>query len=419
VGAIEDYVFAMKHDNEQQEQRRREQHKTRRQQQPGLKPDEPPRAYNPPEQKVMGRAARILEKKGGEDVALQRNHQAKEDNRHKQKVSHRLKDDNLEAARALKATLLGDTVTELVKKEDGQQDGHNGTSDGADAAAGIKKEEGTASDDVVIKNKDPDDNSNGMEEKTSGKRSLDQMEKKKRKKEKKTKDGNEDGVQDVDEDSDLFDEESSDDDDDDDNDDEDENAVPPVVIPLDPEAAKKFKEKVKAEKQKQLDEYSKNVEDNVRLHEAGWKDRYYTDKCKADDVHANGGREHMFRSYVMGLCWVMKYYYDGCPSWKWYYPFHYAPFASDLKNIERFQKECNSFELSTPFNPVEQLLAVLPSDSAHAVPKPARWLMMDEESPIIDFYPRDVPVDPNGKAMPWLWVVLLPFIDEDRLLAAM
>jgi len=46
-------------------------------------------------------------------------------------------------------------------------------------------------------------------------------------------------------------------------------------------------------------------------------------------------------------------------------------------------------------------------------------LMMDEESPIIDFYPRDVPVDPNGKAMPWLWVVLLPFIDEDRLLAAM
>ena len=29
------------------------------------------------------------------------------------------------------------------------------------------------------------------------------------------------------------------------------------------------------------------------------------------------------------------------------------------------------------------------------------------------------PVDPNGKAMPWLWVVLLPFIDEPRLLAAM
>lgn len=125
------------------------------------------------------------------------------------------------------------------------------------------------------------------------------------------------------------------------------------------------------------------------------------------------------RSYVMGLCWVMKYYYDGCASWKWYYPFHYAPFASDLKNIERFQKDCTSFELHEPFKPVEQLMAVLPEDSAHAIPKASRWLMCDAESPIIDFYPKEVPVDPNGKAMPWLWVVLLPFIDEERLLAAM
>lgn len=115
----------------------------------------------------------------------------------------------------------------------------------------------------------------------------------------------------------------------------------------------------------------------------------------------------------------MKYYYDGCASWKWYYPFHYAPFASDLKNIERFQKDCSSFELHEPFKPVEQLMGVLPSDSAHAIPKASRWLMCDEESPIIDFYPEDVPVDPNGKAMPWLWVVLLPFIEEERLLAAM
>ncbi len=127
----------------------------------------------------------------------------------------------------------------------------------------------------------------------------------------------------------------------------------------------------------------------------------------------------MFRSYVVGLCWVMKYYYEGCPSWKWYYPFHYAPFASDLRNIERFQKDCESFELCEPFKPVEQLLAVLPEDSSHAVPKEARWLMADEESPVIDFYPKDVPCDPNGKAMPWLWVVLLPFIDEERLLAAL
>ena len=115
----------------------------------------------------------------------------------------------------------------------------------------------------------------------------------------------------------------------------------------------------------------------------------------------------------------MKYYYDGVPSWKWYFPFHYAPFASDLKNIERFQSSCNDMDLSSPFSPVEQLLSVLPEDSSHAVPKASRWLMKDEESPIIDFYPKEILCDPNGKAMPWLWVVLLPFIDENRLLDAL
>ncbi len=114
----------------------------------------------------------------------------------------------------------------------------------------------------------------------------------------------------------------------------------------------------------------------------------------------------------------MKYYYEGCPSWQWFYPFHYAPFASDLKNIERFEKDCKSFELGEPFKPVEQLMAVFPADSSHAIPKSIRWLMSDRESPIIDFYPTEIACDPNGKAMPWLWVVLLPFIDEQRLLDA-
>jgi hypothetical protein len=85
----------------------------------------------------------------------------------------------------------------------------------------------------------------------------------------------------------------------------------------------------------------------------------------------------------------------------------------------RFAKDVKALELSAPFNPVDQLMAVLPSDSAHALPEASRWLKLDEESPIIDFFPSQVPVDPNGKAMPWLCVVLLPFIDEERLISAM
>lgn len=181
-------------------------------------------------------------------------------------------------------------------------------------------------------------------------------------------------------------------------------------------AEEAVKARIKENVENQLEKYREEVQDVVRLGEPGWKTRYYTDKMKADDIEHGGGREKVFQSYIEGLCWVMKYYYSGCASWQWFYPFHYAPFASDLRNIDRFTI---TFNEGQPFHPFEQLMGVFPSGSSHAIPKPYRWLMSDTESPIIDFYPKDIPVDPNGKAMPWLWVVLLPFIDEERLLEAM
>ncbi|CCI46952.1 unnamed protein product [Albugo candida] len=174
--------------------------------------------------------------------------------------------------------------------------------------------------------------------------------------------------------------------------------------------------RVKEMVDEQLDKHRQGVKDVVRLGEPGWKKRYYNDKFKADDIAHGGGKAKVLQSYVEGLCWVMKYYYSGCASWNWFYPFHYAPFASDLVDIDRFTI---SFDLGQPFRPFEQLMGVFPAASAHAIPKPYRWLLRDPKSPIIDFYPTEIPVDPNGKPMPWLWVVLLPFIDEARLLEAM
>ena len=45
--------------------------------------------------------------------------------------------------------------------------------------------------------------------------------------------------------------------------------------------------------------------------------------------------------------------------------------------------------------------------------------MTEETSPIIDFYPKEIELDMNGKKADWEAVVKIPFIDQDRLLRAM
>uniref|UniRef100_A0A674C185 5'-3' exoribonuclease n=1 Tax=Salmo trutta TaxID=8032 RepID=A0A674C185_SALTR len=144
-------------------------------------------------------------------------------------------------------------------------------------------------------------------------------------------------------------------------------------------------------------------EDNVRLWEDGWKQRYYKTKFDVDATD-DDFRKKVVKSY-------------GCASWKWYFPFHYAPFASDFKDIKGMFTD---FELGTkPFKPLEQLMGVFPAASGNFLPPTWRSLMSNPESSIIDFYPDDFAIDLNGKKYAWQGVALLPFVDERRLRAAL
>lgn len=170
------------------------------------------------------------------------------------------------------------------------------------------------------------------------------------------------------------------------------------------------------QKRKRADsESDEEPDDEVQLGMDGWKERYYFRKF--DCAVVTNIADQVAREYVIGLCWVLLYYYQGCSDWQWFYPYHYAPFASDFRDIARIDVKFN--RNSKPFKPLEQLMSVFPAASSQNLPISWRRLMSDPKSSIIDFYPKGFRIDLNGKKAAWMGVALLPFIDEQRLVLAL
>ncbi|RAR04095.1 5 -3 exoribonuclease [Stemphylium lycopersici] len=151
------------------------------------------------------------------------------------------------------------------------------------------------------------------------------------------------------------------------------------------------------------------------------------EQAKVVDVSPEDAQTEMQKKYDEKFdAWKNDYYKskfdwdrsneEELPSWPWYYGYHYSPMISDVK---RGLKADINFKLGQPFKPYQQLMGVLPDRSKSIVPKAYHPLMTSEDSPIIDFYPRDFTLDMNGKKQDWEAVVKIPFIQEDRLLKAM
>lgn len=148
-----------------------------------------------------------------------------------------------------------------------------------------------------------------------------------------------------------------------------------------------------------------------------YRREYYLQKFKFD-VEEVGGEDQLRRLqriYMEGLHWVLQYYHNGVSSWSWFYPDFYAILAGDMKNLRGIKV---AFQKGRPFKPLTQLMSVLPPESAEFLPTPMRELMVSPRSPLVDFYPLEFETDPNGKRNAWEAVVVVPFIEEKRLLAA-
>ena len=117
--------------------------------------------------------------------------------------------------------------------------------------------------------------------------------------------------------------------------------------------------------------------------------------------------ELVAKHYLTGLQWVLTYYSKSVPSWKWLYPFHYAPPASLLiKYISKF--ETPRFRRCEPCDLFEQLLYVIPPTYHALLPKPLDHVL---KTSMIQYYPENVEIDVSGKKQEYQGVVCLPFID--------
>jgi 5'-3' exoribonuclease 1 len=163
--------------------------------------------------------------------------------------------------------------------------------------------------------------------------------------------------------------------------------------------------------EKLLNQYIKNAKEAKAF--------YYKEKLKIDINTPEGLEEKnkMFKLYVQGLQWVLLYYYQGVKSWRWYYPYNYAPMISDFdtSNFNYDDLNLNNIfenDTSQPYSPFQSLLFILPKTSFDLLPPCYKNFPL--EAP--EYFPENVDIDYNGKHTPWEAVVLLPFLDEKKVL---
>ena len=149
------------------------------------------------------------------------------------------------------------------------------------------------------------------------------------------------------------------------------------------------------------------------------KEFYYKEKLNIDVKTLEGKRERdkMFHIYIEGLQWILYYYYRGLKSWKWYYPYHYAPMISDFHEVKLNNSIYGTFHLfdkdtSQPFDPYQSLLLILPKQSFNLLPS----CYKDIPKEIPDYFPEKIEIDFNGKTAAYESLLLLPFMDEKIIL---
>ena len=156
--------------------------------------------------------------------------------------------------------------------------------------------------------------------------------------------------------------------------------------------------------------------------EIGWESRYY-DRLFIRPKSAEGApitttqKREICTNYLEGLEWVLKYYVQGCPDWRWKYHYTYPPLLIDLAPMIPQKKHVFFLEDQKerkPTSPMVQLACVLPKDQLHLLPEKYRCFLLEKHH---EWYPAISNLSIQWSFCRYLWEshLLLPEISIELL----
>ena len=147
------------------------------------------------------------------------------------------------------------------------------------------------------------------------------------------------------------------------------------------------------------------------------KDFYMTKFDFTEDEMKFGAVESVCNEYILGMFFVLRYYFKGIPDFGWYYPYHYAPFFSDLaKAAEKFDFQNVVFQIRRPLTMYESLVGIMPPSSFHLLPVSVKEHVEKKITLDLDFL-EEFDIDLDGKINDYEAILLLPFLSYDKIKA--
>jgi 5'-3' exoribonuclease 1 len=140
-----------------------------------------------------------------------------------------------------------------------------------------------------------------------------------------------------------------------------------------------------------FNEKTQKYEVKIEEYRAKYNEKYFKNENMNEICH----------DYLTGLQWILQYYTKGVPDWRWFYPYHYSPLASDLvKSFDTYKRKI--FRINKPLLPFQQLLCIIPYKSRNLLPNALKSLVVEQ---------KDISIDLSGKRYEYQGIVLLPFIN--------